>query len=142
MAFWKKHGGSTEWLSNVAFFEGFTHDQIDRVARLGEEVEAKEGALLMDQGDPGQECFVVVDGQASVYAGGVFVASVGPGSMVGEMALVDHRPRNASVIADTDMRLLRFDTRHFRQLLDEMPVASERVMRLLQERLQRPPTDT
>ena len=59
--------------------------------------------------------------------------------MVGEMALVDHRPRRASVIADTDMRLLRFDARHFRQLLDEMPKASERVMRLLTERLKPPP---
>jgi CRP-like cAMP-binding protein len=58
--------------------------------------------------------------------------------MVGEMALVDHRPRTASVFAETDMRLLRFDARHFRQLLDEMPKASERVMRMLHERLQRP----
>jgi CRP-like cAMP-binding protein len=139
MPFWKKPHESTEWLSNVAFFDGFTTEELDRVVKLGDEVEVESGALLMDQGDPGLESFVIVDGEAGVYAGGEFIATAGPGSMVGEMALVDHRPRTASVFAETDMRLLRFDARHFRQLLDEMPKASERVMRMLHERM-RPPS--
>ena len=55
--------------------------------------------------------------------------------MVGEMALIDHRPRTASVVATSDMRLLRFNSRQFRQLLTEMPKAEERVMMTLTERL-------
>ena len=51
------------------------------------------------------------------------------------MALVDHRPRTATVIATTDLRLLRFHAKQFRQLLDEIPKASERVMMLLHDRL-------
>lgn len=140
MPFWKKPQESVDWLASLRFFEGFTTEELARVARLGEEVEARRGALLMDQGDPGRECFVVVEGSASVYVGGDYVATSGPGSMVGEMALVDHRPRTASVVADTDMRLLRFDARHFRQLLDEMPKASERVMTMLHERARRLPS--
>ena len=57
------------------------------------------------------------------------------GDMVGEMALIDHRPRTASVVATSDMRLLRFNSRQFRQLLTEMPKAEERVMMTLTERL-------
>ena len=57
--------------------------------------------------------------------------------MVGETALVDHRPRNASVIGDTELKLLRFNAKQFRQLLDEMPKASERVMTLLHDRMKR-----
>jgi CRP-like cAMP-binding protein len=56
--------------------------------------------------------------------------------MVGEMALVDHRPRSATVVAETPMRLLGFDTKAFRSLLDEMPKASQRVMSLLNARAQ------
>jgi CRP-like cAMP-binding protein len=56
--------------------------------------------------------------------------------MVGEMALIDHRPRTATVVADGDMKLLRFKTRAFRTLLDEMPKASERVMTMLRARMQ------
>ena len=135
MPFWRKPSEGVEWLGTLSFFEGFGPSDLARVADLSKEVEAKSGALLMDQGDPGLECFVVVAGECSVYVGGEHIATSGPGAMVGEMALVDHRPRTASVIADTDMRLLRFDARQFRRLLDEMPKASERVVRLLTERM-------
>lgn len=137
MTFWKKPTESTEWLGRVAFFEGFGPHDLDRVAALSSEVEAPAGTLLVDQGDTGTECFVIVDGEASVYAAGEHIASLTAGSMLGEMSLVDHRPRNASVVADTDVKLLRFDSKRFRQLLDEMPKASERVMTLLTTRLLR-----
>lgn len=123
-------------LGDVAFFEGFTPEELARVAELAEEVDAEAGAQLMDQGRPGQECFVILDGTAGVYFGGEHAVSLEAGSMVGEMALVDHRPRSATVVAETPMRLLAFDTRAFRALLDEMPKASQRVMSLLNARAQ------
>ena len=53
------------------------------------------------------------------------------------MALIDHRPRNATVVAETPMVLLAFRTKDFRRLLDEMPRASERILAELQARLDR-----
>ncbi len=135
MPFWKKPHESADWLANVAFFEGFSAEERQRVVSLSSEKELPAGQKLIDQGDPGLECFVIVDGNANVYIGSEPVASLGPGSMVGEMALVEHRPRNASVLAETDMKLLRFDSRRFRTLLSEMPKAEERVMDLLTARL-------
>jgi CRP/FNR family transcriptional regulator, cyclic AMP receptor protein len=123
-------------LRRVAFFEGFTDDELARVAELADEVEAEAGAELTDQGRPGQECFVLVHGRANVFVGDDLVATLEEGSMVGEMALIDHRPRSATVIAETPMELLAFDTKSFRSLLDEMPKASQRVMSLLSTRLQ------
>ncbi len=66
-----------------------------RSPRLGEPVDAEAGAILMDQGDVGTECFFVIDGNAGVFSGGQHIAEIGPGSIVGEMALVGHKPRNA-----------------------------------------------
>jgi CRP/FNR family transcriptional regulator, cyclic AMP receptor protein len=123
-------------LGDVAFFEGFTADELARVAELADEVEAEAGAELMDQGRPGQECFVILDGSAGVYFGGEHAVTLEAGSMVGEMALIDHRPRSATVVAETPLRALAFDTRAFRALLDEMPKASQRVMSLLNTRAQ------
>lgn len=130
----EKHTG---WLEGVALFEGFSHEELQRVAELGEEVDFDAGAVVVDQGDPGLDCYVVAEGIASVYVAGDYVAAIRPGSMIGEMALVDHRPRNATVIADVETKLLRFHARQFRQLLDEMPKASERVMTLLHDRMRR-----
>ncbi len=122
-------------LHKVSFFEGFTDDEVARVASLAEEVVAEKGAVLVDQGRVGMECYVVIEGDAAVYVSGEHVATNGAGSMIGEMALVEHRPRNATVIAETSMRLIVFDTKAFRTLLQEMPKAHDRVMETLASRL-------
>ena len=122
-------------LKGVAFFDGFSDDELLRVAQLAEDVEAAAGAELIDQGRVGQECFVILDGTAGVYVAGEHVATLEGGSMVGEMALIEHRPRNASVVAETPLKLVSFDTRAFKQLLTEMPKAHDRVMETLAERM-------
>lgn len=131
----KKADEAAKHLADIAFFEGFTPAELARVADLADEVDAEQGAELTDQGRPGQECYVILDGQASVFFGDQHVATLQEGSMVGEMALLDHKPRSATVVAETPMKLLAFDTRSFRALLDEMPKASQRVMSLLNARV-------
>lgn len=131
----RKAKEAAERLRDVAFFEGFSEHDLTRVAGLADEVEAEQGAELTDQGRPGLECFVIIDGRASVLVGEDHVATLEAGSMVGEMALIDHRPRSATVIAETPMSLLAFDTKAFSKMLDEMPAARQKVMVLLNDRL-------
>ena len=122
-------------LRGLAFFEGFSDADLDRVAQLADDVEVEAGELLIDQGRVGQECFVIESGQAEVFVGEEHLVTVGPGSMVGEMALIDRRPRTATVVATTPMALLAFDTKAFQKLLSEMPKAEERVHALLATRI-------
>ena len=122
-------------LKDVAFFEGFTDDELRRVAELAEQVDAEAGAELTDQGRPGQEAYVILSGRCGVYINGVQKAEVGAGDIIGEMALIDHHPRIATVRALTPLTLLSFDAAKFRRLLDEMPKAQVRVMEKLVERL-------
>jgi CRP-like cAMP-binding protein len=122
-------------LKEVAFFEGFTDDELRRVAELADEIDAEPGAELTDQGRPGQEAFVILEGTAGVHINGEQKAEVGPGEIIGEMALIDHHPRIATVRANTKMTLLAFDSVKFRRLLDEMPKAQIRIMEKLVQRL-------
>jgi CRP-like cAMP-binding protein len=131
----KADPSAVEKLHGVSFFEGFSDDELARVIELAEEVDAEQGAVLMEQGRVGQECYVILEGSAGVFFGGEHGATLQPGSMVGEMALVDHRPRSASVVAETPMKLLAFDTKTFKRLLEEMPKAHDRVMQLLSARM-------
>ncbi len=126
---------ATDWLAAIPLFEGMDDSELNRLARLGSRVEAPAGEVLVDQGDPGTYCYAIASGTAGVYANGEHLATVGPGSTIGEMALVDHRPRTATVVANDDMVLLRFDTRSFAELLDGMPKASERIHAILASRL-------
>ncbi|MFP4513977.1 MAG: cyclic nucleotide-binding domain-containing protein [Acidimicrobiales bacterium] len=133
--FGRKSKGDAEWLAGVAFFKDFDADELARVAALAEEVEAEAGAELMEQGRMGDVCYVIVEGDAGVYISGEHVATLHEGSMVGEMALVGHVPRNATVVAETPMVLAAFDRESFHRLLDDMPKAKERVLELLNSRL-------
>lgn len=131
----KKAKEAADGLRDVAFFDGFTEHDLVRVATLADEIEAEQGAELTDQGRPGLECYVILDGRASVLFAGEHVATLEKGSMVGEMALIDHRPRSATVVAETPMTLLAFDTKAFSKMLDEMPAARLKVMAILNDRL-------
>lgn len=122
------------WLSQVHFFQCFSGDELTEIAALGQKVVADPGALLTDQGRYGDVSYVIVEGTANVSMNGTYVASVGPGSVVGEMALVEHRPRAASVTAETEMTLVSFGIEEFRALLDRSPTAKEQVLALLDAR--------
>ncbi|MGF1596441.1 MAG: Crp/Fnr family transcriptional regulator [Acidimicrobiales bacterium] len=124
-----------EWLATVGFFEGFGPDELAAVASLGERVDVDAGVELIDQGRVGDHCYIIVTGTAAVRIRDEFVTTVGPGTMVGEMALVEHRPRNATVVAETPMTLVSYDTKAFGKLLARSPKVHDRVMAMLRQRL-------
>jgi len=126
--------GTVDDLRHIALFAQMTEHELERVAALGEPVDAEPGAILIDQGDVGVECFLVLEGEAGIFAGGQHVATISAGAVVGEMALIGHKPRNATVTAQTPMRLRAFNISSFKKLLDEMPVAQKYIYDLLEAR--------
>ncbi len=125
---------TVEDLRHIALFASMSNADLRKLAKLGEPVDALEGAVLIEQGDVGVECFLILEGEAGVVISGEHVVTVGPGSVVGEMALIGHRPRNASVIAESPMRLLSFNIAAFKRLLEEMPQARDHIFVLLRDR--------
>jgi CRP-like cAMP-binding protein len=121
-------------LRRSALFDGFGDDELATAAELGTVVHRERGELLTDQGRVGLECFIILEGSASVYVGDDFVTTVGAGATVGEMALLGHRPRSATVVVDAPVRAAAFDLTRFRALLDEFPEARARIEALVAER--------
>jgi CRP/FNR family transcriptional regulator, cyclic AMP receptor protein len=122
-------------LSGVALFSPCAKHELRRIAALVDEIEAPKGKTLTREGDPGSEFFVVVKGSASATRRGRKVATIGPGSFFGEMALLDQGPRAATVRADTDMQLLVLTSRAFSSLLEDVPSVTRRILRSVAERL-------
>jgi CRP/FNR family transcriptional regulator, cyclic AMP receptor protein len=133
--FRKGRDAKLELLGNVRLFSPCNKRELARIAALVEEVEAPKGKVLVQQGDTGQECFVVVEGKAKATIRGKGTAMLGPGSFFGEMSLLDRGPRSATVTAETDMRLLVLGSREFSALINEVPPVAVRIMRGLAERL-------
>jgi CRP/FNR family cyclic AMP-dependent transcriptional regulator len=105
------------------------------VARATDEVVLPAGRTLCQQGTGGREAFVIIDGTASVEINGTHVASVGPGACVGELALLDHGLRTATVVAETDLTALVIGVREFSAIIDEVPPMAHKLLQALAARI-------
>ncbi|HEY2429793.1 MAG TPA: cyclic nucleotide-binding domain-containing protein [Acidimicrobiales bacterium] len=111
-------------LQKTELFRRFDQRQLEEVAAITEEVHIDRGTVLCEQGRVAQECWIVIEGEANVEVGGsTLVGVVGPGESVGEMGLLDHLPRSATVTARTPMVALRVDGPRFETLLGASPLA-------------------
>jgi len=118
-------------LGSIALFSALSRKELERVARSVDELTVKAGHQLVTQGDVGREMFVLVDGQATVLRNDQQIATIGPGSAVGELSLLDHGPRTASVVCDTDCTVLVLGVREFAALLDDVPDLTHKVLHRL-----------
>ena len=115
-------------LENIDLFSGSNTKTLERIASITTEVECEQGRVLCKEGVGGDECFMIVDGSASVTIGGNEIGTVGPGSIVGELALLDPGPRTATVTAATPMRLLVFSRSEFTTLIYSAPDVVRRML--------------
>jgi CRP-like cAMP-binding protein len=122
-------------LSKVRLFSNCNKRELARIAALTDEVDVPEGKVIVRQGDPGRECFVIAEGKARATIRGKRSQPLGPGSFFGEMSLLDQGPRSATVTAETDMHLLVLGSREFSSLVNEVPTVAVRMMRGLAARL-------
>jgi CRP-like cAMP-binding protein len=111
-------------LRTAGILRGLTDRQVAELTPHVDEVHIPAGSILMEQGRSGHEAFLVVDGTADVIVDGELVAEVGPGDLVGEVALIDHRDRTATVIATSRMKVLAIAQRDFGAFVDRAPVAA------------------
>ena len=126
---------SLEHLRNVSLFASCSTKDLEKIAKVGEEISFPAGTLIVDQGQTGTEAFVVMEGAVIVKRNGKKVATLGPGSIVGELSLLDHGPRTATVICDTDCALLMIGQRNFLAVVDEVPALSHKLMAALAGRI-------
>lgn len=122
-------------LAEVPLFETFSRKQLRRVAQAADQIDVEAGRVLMEEGDVGREAFVVVEGELEVRTDGRVLATLGPGAPVGEIALIDEAPRNATVTATKDTSLLVVGQREFAGLLNESPEFARALMMALASRL-------
>jgi CRP-like cAMP-binding protein len=95
------------------------------------------GELLFREGDHGDDMFAVVEGEVELTHNGRVVETVGPGGILGELALIDPGPRSATATVGDSARVVRVDARHFTYLVQEHPTFALQVMKIMTERLRR-----
>ena len=122
-------------LAKVSLFSGMTQRELQRIARAGDELDLPAGSTLTEQGQIGREAFVLLEGTATVRRNGKKVATLETGAMVGELALLDHGLRTATVRCDTDCKVLVIEARAFSAVLDDVPALATKLLRSLAGRV-------
>jgi CRP/FNR family cyclic AMP-dependent transcriptional regulator len=109
--------------------------EIDHFKNAKDVIHFKAGDTIFNEGDPAEVMYALQAGEVEIVQGARSLAFLGAGSIFGEMALIDHAPRNATAIALTDCTLVPVDRHRFQFLVHETPTFATRVMQTLSHRL-------
>jgi CRP/FNR family cyclic AMP-dependent transcriptional regulator len=124
-------------LAKVPLFSELSHEERVRIARWADEVSVPAGYHLLEQGRFPHEFFVVEEGTVSILRDGEQLATLGPGDFFGEIAIVEHERRTATVVADTPVTAIVMVPRDFDAMRREMPEVARRVEAAVRERMPR-----
>lgn len=129
------HDDKISHLQAIPLFVDLDKKELRFLAQMSSETTVRTGSVLVRQGDIGQEAMIIESGTAEVRRDGEKVDDLGPGDFFGEMSLINHMPRNADVVATSEMTLLVMDSREFSSVLAEYPEVAVKILKTVVERL-------
>lgn len=124
-----------ELLKRAPLFAECSKVELREVALSADEIDLRDGYVLTREGKPGREFFVLVEGTARVTKNGKSIADLKAGDWFGEIALLTHVPRTATVTATSPVRVLVVTDRAFRRVVETMPRIALKVLASVGQRL-------
>jgi CRP-like cAMP-binding protein len=124
-----------ELLAKVPLFKGLDKKHLQHVASLATRLDLPAGRELTREGSLGHEFIIVLDGEVEVRKGDTVVATRGPGEFFGEIALLDNRPRTATVVTRTPVAVEVIGQREFNTLLQDEPEVAAQLEAAMAKRL-------
>jgi CRP-like cAMP-binding protein len=106
-------------LQAIPIFSQLSPEEANRLATYATETSIADGQILMKQGDYSTELIAIEEGTADVLQDGRKIASLKDGDLIGEMGLIERRPRNADVIATSPMRVLKLTHWEIRRMSED-----------------------
>lgn len=122
-------------LGDCTLFKGLPQKELDAIAKDFREVEHPAGKQVMEPGRGGIAFMVILEGEATVEIPAGGTKRLGPGDYFGEMALLDHQGRSASVTAATDLKLAALPEWSFKTFLEAHPEVTYRLLEALSRRV-------
>jgi CRP-like cAMP-binding protein len=122
-------------LAQVPLFSMLRKKDLDNLARQAHDRTFPAGSVLTEEDKAGVTFGVIVEGRAGVSVHGQPVRTLGPGDYFGEMALIDHSYRSASITAETELRCLMFVTWVFRPFAMEHPESAWALLEMMVQRV-------
>lgn len=124
-----------EHIEAVPLFARCNAHQIDHLLRVADEINIPAGTTFIREGEMGRELFIIVDGTAEVTRGGAPVTRLTRNEFVGELSVLRHAPRNATVTAQSDLDVLVLRANALEPLLEDIPGLAKALLYDVADRL-------
>jgi CRP/FNR family cyclic AMP-dependent transcriptional regulator len=128
--------GKVELLRRVPLFEGCSKRELSEIAAIADEFQLQAGDDVLVEGTVGREFMIVVSGAVSVRRTGRELATLGAGDFLGEIALINGKPRTATVTTTETTRLLIITKRDFERLARDVPSIQSKLLQALAARIE------
>jgi MFS superfamily sulfate permease-like transporter len=119
-------------LSRVGIFSRFSADDLKIIESFLRRTSYRPGEVVFHEGEPGNQLLVVSKGSASAYLqlpnGNIRLATFEPGTMFGEVALLDSGPRSATVKAENELVCYALNTKDFSAMAGQFPSIAIRLL--------------
>jgi CRP-like cAMP-binding protein len=122
-------------IKEAKLFQGLPDSEMRSVEKQLKTVRHPAGHEIVVRGEGGVGFMVITDGSVSVNTVQGRVRKLGPGDSFGEMALLDHEGRSATITADTDVTLATIPEWNFKPFLKEHPEVAYRLLQTLSRRV-------
>lgn len=129
-----RRNAKIDLLRGVPLFSGCSQKELGQISTLADEIYQPDGRTLIEEGAKGREFFVLVEGTVDVNRDGRKLSTLGQGDFFGEMALVNEKPRSATVVATGPVRLLVITGQSFQRLLNDTPTIQGKVLLAVEQR--------
>jgi CRP-like cAMP-binding protein len=124
-----------EFLARVPVFAHCTADEIQTISSVAQESFFQPGQIIVTQGTPGQAFYLILTGRVEILRDGVSLGAFAAGDFFGEMSLLDHAPRSATIRAIEDTSCLMLSSWDFKALLEQHPSIAIKLLEVLSRRL-------
>ena len=124
-----------EKLAGLNRLDSLSDDDLATVVRAGRHVHLPADWSLIWEKTPADKAYLIVSGTVSVRRNGVEIATLGPGDVIGEMAIVEHRLRSATVVSTTPLDVIHFTREQLVDLLAEVPAFGDAIRATTADRL-------
>ena len=124
-----------EELARINRFEGFTDEEIHQVVDTATYLTVPANWALMVEQQPADKAYLILAGEVSVRRHGEEVARLGAGEVIGEMALINHKLRSATVVAATPLEVLHFTAETVAALTAKIPHFRDALIGAVEERI-------
>jgi CRP-like cAMP-binding protein len=124
-----------ELLASIPLFGGCSRRELEQIGAIADETNVPSGRTLIEQNQPANEFFALIEGTADVRRNGRKVKEMSGGDFFGEIALITKTPRTATVTTTSPARLLVIRGRDFDRVLSDAPSIAVKILRQLGGRL-------